>query len=114
MPYKCSKCGKEFQLKCRFRGHMRKRLPCVTQTSLDAFKRLATIVLRKFQNGCRDLDYLENRVSDIHLFYNNLSDEEKNSANQIYNEDLTPVFDLFDSIEYEQHKDTADSGRPPQ
>ena len=112
MPYKCSKCGREFQLKCRFRGHMRKRMPCITQTSLDAFKRLATVVLRKFEDGCRALDYFENRINDIHLFYNNLSDEEKAVANEIYNTDLRPVFNLMEPTSNEQDINTVDSRHP--
>ena len=91
---------------------MRKRLPCVTQTSLDAFKRLATVVLRKFQDGCRALDYFENRINDINLFYNNLSDEEKALADQIYNSDLQPVFNLVEPTSHEQRTDTAGSERP--
>lgn len=91
---------------------MRKRLPCVTQTSLDAFKRLATVVLRKFQDGCRDLDYFENRIIDINLFYNNLSDQEKAAADEIYKVDLVPVFEI-DSIGQEQRIKTADLQSPP-
>lgn len=86
---------------------MRKRLPCVTQTSLDAFKRLATVVLRKFQDGCRVLNYFENRINDINLFYNNLSDEEKALADQIYNSDLQPVFNLVEPTSLEQRIDTV-------
>lgn len=95
MPYKCSKCGAEFQLKCRFRGHMRRQTPCITQTSLDAFKRLALIVLRKFEAGHEDAEYFENRLDDIRLFHNNLTDTEKEEAKQIYDVELKPIFNKF-------------------
>ena len=88
MPYKCSKCGKEFVLKCRFRGHMRRQTPCVTQTSLDSFKRLACIVQRRYESGCSDANYFQNRLDDLNLYYNNLTDEEKPIAKSIFDGDL--------------------------
>ena len=112
MPYKCSKCGQEFQLKCRFRGHMRRRFSCVTQTSLDAFKRLASVTLRKFEDGYRSYEYFKNRIRDIDLFHNNLSDEEKAAADEIYKIDLAPVFEMLESIECEPRINTADSQCP--
>lgn len=93
MPYKCSKCGKEFLLKCRFRGHLRRKSPCTTQTSLDAFKKLVDVTAERLEltdpvHAQANRQYFENRINDLELFYKNLTEEEQKEAKILYEDGL--------------------------
>jgi hypothetical protein len=94
MPHKCSKCGKEFLLKSRFRGHLRRKTSCCTQTSMDAFQKLVEVTLAKihsWQPGQVPLDmkpYFENRMNDLLLFHRNLPESDKERAQELYDDEL--------------------------
>ena len=91
MPYRCSKCNKDFLLKSRFRGHLRRKTTCTTQTSLDAFKKLIDLTSDKLEltdplHVHQNANYFQNRIQDLELFYNNLTDAEKTEAKALYDE----------------------------
>jgi hypothetical protein len=74
---------------------MRRRTPCITQTSIDAFRRLATIVQRRHEAGCSDSEYFQNRLDDLNLYYTNLTEDEKPIAKEIFDGDLKFIFDAI-------------------
>jgi hypothetical protein len=91
MPYKCSKCGKEFLLKSRFRGHLRRKSSCTTQSSLDAFKKLLDVTADRLETtdpANMNRQYFENRMNDLELFYKNLTETEQKEAKTLYEEGL--------------------------
>jgi len=98
MPYKCSKCDKEFLLKSRFRGHMRRKTPCTAQTSMDVFEKLIEVISTRAER-CEgrslsedEMLYFENRLNDVTLFHGNLPEEDKVRAQNLYDECLKQFF----------------------
>ena len=98
MPYKCSNCDKEFLLKSRFRGHLRRKTKCTTQSSMDAFKKLVDVIearvcsLPPGEVEKEQLLYFDNRLTDLVLFYHNLPDTDQSVAKVMYEERLKPFF----------------------
>ena len=90
MPYKCSKCAKEFPLKRSFRNHMLRKTSCTTQTSLDAFLKAVDVMLGRRNEG---REYLQNRLEELDLFFGNLSEAEQKEARQVYDQDVVPLIE---------------------
>ena len=104
--FKCSKCGLEFG-RGKFKAHLLRKLPCHIQSSLnfiissyerllDKFENVVSGDEPQFQNLKPDeIIYFRNRINDLQLFHNNLSEDEKKISLEFYEENLKVYVDEF-------------------
>ena len=80
--FKCSKCEREFG-RGKFRAHLLRKLPCNVQSSENFIITEYEKVIDRFEQvDLQNLKpdekiYLKNRINDLQLFHNNLSEDEK-------------------------------------
>ena len=98
--FKCSKCGLEFG-RGKFRAHLLRKLPCNVQTSENFIITEYERLLDKFEDvDLQNLKpdekiYFKNRINDLQLFHNNLTEDEKKNSEDFYNENLKEFVDTF-------------------
>ena len=98
--FKCSKCGLEFG-RSKFKTHLRRKLPCNVQSSINLIISEYERLIDKFealdQDNLRPDEkiYFKNRINDLQLFHNNLSEDEKIISEDFYKENLKEFVDSF-------------------
>ena len=98
--FKCSKCGLEFG-RGKFKAHLSRKLPCHIQSSLNFIISQYERLIDKFEGVDRDnlrpdeKIYFKNRINDLQLFHNNLSEDEKIISEDFYKENLKEFVDSF-------------------
>ena len=98
--FKCSKFGLEFG-RGKFKAHLSRKLPYHIQSSLNFIISQYERLIDKFENVDRDnmrpdeKMYFKNRINDLQLFHNNLSDDEKKISEYFYKENLKEFVDSF-------------------
>ena len=91
--FKFSKCGLEFG-RGKFRAHLLRKLPRNVQSSENFIITEYERLIDKFEET--DLQnlrpdekiYFKNRINDLQLFHNNLSEDEKKITEKFYEENL--------------------------
>jgi len=98
--FKCSKCGLEFS-KGKFRVHLKRKLPCNVQTSVNFIISEYEKIYDRFERVNLDelppdqITYFKNRINDLQKFHENLSEDEKKESLDFYNENLKVFVDSF-------------------